>query len=41
MSDCELSWLVLVPAIVFNHVCQFNDKLSLFVLLTCLKSMLL
>ena len=41
MSDCVSVWRVLVPAIVFDHVCQFNDKLALFVLLTGLKGMLL
>ena len=32
---------VLVPPIVFHHVCQFNDKLALLVFLTGLKSMFL
>ena len=35
-------WLgVLVPAIVFHHVCQLNDKLPLLVLLTGFKCMFL
>lgn len=41
MRNKNDNWLVLVPAIVFDHVCQFNDELSLLVLLTGLKSMLL
>jgi len=37
--DVECIGHVLLPAIVFNHMCQFNDVFPLFILLAQLKGM--